>query len=794
MARHSFESDPDEREPLENAKPSYPEQSPSRHQRQYQQQPQRYQEQQYYTQDEPPQYDDLHQYPTSPARPPRPGSHPDSSFNRLRANRRYSREQPSTSRQAPYLAASAGAAVAAAAHRRDPVSPVSPPQPPPHRDVEGRYWGAELGYPVQQSNITPGADNFSEAAGGGMAGIAYSVAEQNARESGLEAVRGVPYTEEPYQAGSQRHLDSHYDHQPQQQHVIGEGSEQQYNAVLGGLHPSTHAGTNRGDTDSYSSLAALGAAAIPPAGARSPDMRTPSSRSPHSFNTDLYHDDPYQGYTGMPNPYLGVVNPNDIEDDGDEGLEYGKRGARTSMLSLGGSSNRSRQNGTSAAAAETAKAASAGGVLGALGGLVGRTSNGPAGNGQYYDPVHNIDTGYRGGGGGAHDLRRPEMEKPSEWLTKQNRSSRKWKWLILVGVGLAIAAGIACGVVFGVVKKNSGKSDSSSDQSASGDTTANGDLSINSSEIQKLLNNPDLHKVFPGVDYTPLNTQYPDCLRNPPSQNNITRDMAVLSQLTNTIRLYGTDCNQTEMTIHAIKRLEMEDTVKIWMGVWQDNNQTTNDRQLAQMWDILDTYGDSPFKGVIVANEILYRQQMTASELGQLLSSVRSNITAKGMSLPVATSDLGDALTAELVEQSDYVMANIHPFFGGVNAEDAASWTWTFWETHNGPFFKSDTSKNVISETGWPSQGGTDCGTTSITDCPDAAVAGIDELNQFMDDWVCAALTNGTEYFWFEAFDEPWKIQFDTGDQNWEDHWGLMDVNRNLKKGVKIPDCDGKTV
>jgi exo-beta-1,3-glucanase (GH17 family) len=63
-----------------------------------------------------------------------------------------------------------------------------------------------------------------------------------------------------------------------------------------------------------------------------------------------------------------------------------------------------------------------------------------------------------------------------------------------------------------------------------------------------------------------------------------------------------------------------------------------------------------------------------------------------------------------------------------------------------------------------------------------------------MEDWVCQALSNGTNYFWFEAFDEPWKISFNTKSQNWEDHWGLIDVNRNLKTGVKIPDCDGKTV
>lgn len=46
----------------------------------------------------------------------------------------------------------------------------------------------------------------------------------------------------------------------------------------------------------------------------------------------------------------------------------------------------------------------------------------------------------------------------------------------------------------------------------------------------------------------------------------------------------------------------------------------------------------------------------------------------------------------------------------------------------------------------------------------------------------------------FEAFDEPWKVIYNTDTQAWEDKWGLMDPARNLKPGLKIPDCGGKTV
>ncbi len=46
----------------------------------------------------------------------------------------------------------------------------------------------------------------------------------------------------------------------------------------------------------------------------------------------------------------------------------------------------------------------------------------------------------------------------------------------------------------------------------------------------------------------------------------------------------------------------------------------------------------------------------------------------------------------------------------------------------------------------------------------------------------------------FEAFDEPWQAQFNTPGKAWEDKWGLMDSARNLKPGIKIPDCGGKGI
>lgn len=644
----------------------------------------------------------------------------------------------------------------------------SRPIPPPHRENSGRSgWNQQTSYGrAPPSSTTPDADNFGNAASGGLAGIASTVAERHARESGLDAMRGEPQGYGPgpsagYYAQPQQSHDSPYgqpspDGQPQ--YGYEHGYDRDLHRQSSDMRSDPYAPVPYNDSSPN-----LG----PPAGMGYPSG--PSTRSQQSFSSDPFRD-PQSAYGQRLDPHMGQVNPNDIMDDGDDGLEY-RRPARSSMLSLG--SDRGSNRGTTVAAAG-----------GAAAGLMV----------SHYDTARNNNS-YQGAGPSEYDQSRGAKEQ-SEWLSKQNGSKKKWRWLIAAGIALIVIGGVVAGIIVPMLTKKSGSATGggSSGQSASDDTAQNGDLDINSAEIKALLNNPNLHKVFPGVDYTPLNSQYPNCIHNPASQNNVTRDVAVLSQLTNVIRLYGTDCNQTQMAIHALKQLKMDKDIKIWMGVWQDGNQTTNARQLAQMWDILDEYGDEPFAGLIVANEILFREQMTTSELGTLLAAVRTNLTTRGMSLPVATSDLGDKWTEELAAVSDLIMANIHPFFGGINATDGASWTYSFWENHNSGFFKSDKSKNIISETGWPTQGGTDCGSATVTNCPDAAVAGIDELNRFMEDWVCQALANETNYFWFEMFDEPWKISFNTEGKEWEDHWGLMTVDRELKEGVKIPDCGGKTV
>lgn len=568
----------------------------------------------------------------------------------------------------------------------------------------------------------------ASAAGGGIAGIAFGVAKQHERESGVEALRSV----ESIQQGSRKHppergygigSENPYVPEPPRHHrglsVLGESAQDPFASPAASTHnpfDDNRRDPSPGQLTPTQSRPNIPLQAYPSEGSRTPYFDNPYSRVSTAWDPRVSRAD---------------IDPNAIDDDGDDGMMQ-PIPKRRSMLGLRSQSEHNHPT-------EAATGATAGGVLGTLGGLVGRSNAVQPGSRDasgHYGPVD--QTGYEGG----------HIEK-SEWLSRQNSGRKRLRWIVGILIALILVAAIVGGVIAGIKASKDHRSNSSSSsipQTAAEDDGA-GDLDKNSAEIKKFLNNPNLHRVFPGVDYTPYASQYPDCLKWPPSQNNVTRDVAVLGQLTNAIRLYGTDCNQTEMVLHAIDKLGLTDT-KVWLGVWLDKNETTNARGIAALNDILSKHGADPFLGIIVGNEVLYREDMTETELAKVLADVRKNMTALKIDLPLATSDLGDDWTAGLASEVDIVMSNIHPFFAGKTPDIAAGWTWNFWNTHDTILTTGTSKKNIISEVGWPSEGGMDCGDVNCTAGIKGAVAGIDEMNTFMDSFVCQSLANGTEYFW----------------------------------------------
>ncbi|CAG8593941.1 9810_t:CDS:2 [Acaulospora colombiana] len=162
-------------------------------------------------------------------------------------------------------------------------------------------------------------------------------------------------------------------------------------------------------------------------------------------------------------------------------------------------------------------------------------------------------------------------------------------------------------------------------------------------------------------------------------------------------------------------------------------------------------------------------------------------------SIPVGTSDAAGTFLDGLVTTADYLFVNIHPWFSQNTFAQAGWFSWSYMRDIVVPMVNATWPANPSNsngdgvpkqlfqgEFGWPT--GTDSAPLGIN--PAGSPAGLEGLQKTLDDWVCAANRNGTQYFWFEAYDEPWKAMYGGVEQ----HWGLFDYDGNLKD-ITIPDC-----
>ncbi|KAL1739825.1 glycoside hydrolase family 17 protein, partial [Schizophyllum fasciatum] len=281
------------------------------------------------------------------------------------------------------------------------------------------------------------------------------------------------------------------------------------------------------------------------------------------------------------------------------------------------------------------------------------------------------------------------------------------------------------------------------------------------------------------------------------SLDDVIKDVQLLSQITTRIRLYGTDCNQSVLVLEAIVQTKVNLTV--WLGnyVSATDGGEAYERQRDTIKEVIQTYGTDHIEGITVGNEFMLNyveSQGTDDVTGTVgttaaemlvanITDTRSMLSDIGVSLSVGTADAGAYFNEKLLSKVDYGMANVHPWFGDVSIDDAATWMWTFFQTNDVSLSEkvSNTPQMYIAETGWPTKS-----SSTDSETNGASAASEANLQVFLDDFICQANANGTEYFFFEFFDEKWKDETYGGVEGW---WGLFNSNRTLKS-VTIPVCD----
>ncbi|SPO30541.1 uncharacterized protein UTRI_06471 [Ustilago trichophora] len=373
---------------------------------------------------------------------------------------------------------------------------------------------------------------------------------------------------------------------------------------------------------------------------------------------------------------------------------------------------------------------------------------------------------------------------------KQPRFSPKQKWWMIAGGSVTTA--IVCAIIIFFATRNNtnativdGPQSSSGSNGNKGGKATAGVVASDKNDPSKFTKDPRLHKSMYGLCYTPFHAQYPECGA---TQANVTEDIQLISQLTSRVRLYGSDCSTSQLVLEAIKQTKVD--MQVFLAVWVDDNAVTFQRQVDNVVDAVKQYGTDHIAGITVGNEYLLNGGSVATLLARI-ASVNETIHALpnlGKRIPIGTADAGSMISTQLATGADYVMANVHPWFGGLPVDQAAGWVYEY--TNNNEPSTALLAPNkptlYVAEAGWP----TGANETRLASYQ-AATAGISELNTFLSTFVCQSNSNFTEKalqpsFIFEAFDEPWKDVLYGGV---EAHWGLFDANKKLKDGLVIPDC-----
>ncbi|CAG7848338.1 Putative glucan endo-1,3-beta-glucosidase btgC; AltName: Full=Endo-1,3-beta-glucanase btgC; AltName: Full=Laminarinase btgC [Serendipita indica DSM 11827] len=306
---------------------------------------------------------------------------------------------------------------------------------------------------------------------------------------------------------------------------------------------------------------------------------------------------------------------------------------------------------------------------------------------------------------------------------------------------------------------------------------------------------PRLHRSMWGIAYTAEHAaNYPAC---GDTLDEVVRDVQLMSQLTTRIRTYGTDCNQLRLVQQAIQQTKTN--LHVYAGIYIDGNETTFERQRDEAFAVFDQYGVDNVLGITVGNEYLlqaYTANPATLETAQTyliskIQDVRTMLASKnyGKTIPVGSADAGSQITATYAQAADFIMANSHPFFSGVTIDGAAIWTAEYLVNEQ-PHFATDAGKLLLSsEVGWPTDAMATTDPAGLT--LNGSIASTANLQTMLDTFVCATNANltagsalGHGYFWFELFDQEWKVQYGGA----EPYWGLFDKDRNLKD-ITIPSC-----
>jgi exo-beta-1,3-glucanase (GH17 family) len=255
------------------------------------------------------------------------------------------------------------------------------------------------------------------------------------------------------------------------------------------------------------------------------------------------------------------------------------------------------------------------------------------------------------------------------------------------------------------------------------------------------------------ISYSPFHgrqTPFDLSLRVDPHQ--IEDDLTKLASLTDCIRTYSTDFG-LDHVVEVAARLNL----KVMQGIWIGEDKVRNRREMATVAALAKRF-PGVIRSVVVGNECLLRGEISPVDLAGFVRDAKAQ-----MSLPVTYADVWEFWLRyrELSDVVDFVTIHVLPYWEDipVSADKAAAHLEDVIRTVKGAF----PGKEIfVGEFGWPSAGR----------MREGALPSPANQAQVIQDVLTLAKREHFHVNLIEAFDQPWKRQFEgtVGGS-----WGLFD-------------------
>ncbi|KZD12079.1 glycosyltransferase [Oceanibaculum pacificum] len=260
--------------------------------------------------------------------------------------------------------------------------------------------------------------------------------------------------------------------------------------------------------------------------------------------------------------------------------------------------------------------------------------------------------------------------------------------------------------------------------------------------------------LLPGLSYSPYQRDQSP-LTNPPTTEQIRRDLAIIAKEAGGIRTYTTGHNHGQ-----IAALAREAGLRIMPGAWIGSDDARNKKEVGEVIEIARQ--NRNVSRVIVGNEALLRAEIEVPELIDYIRQVQL-----AASVRVSTAEPWHVWHKhpELVEAVDFIAVQLLPYWEGVPVEDGVADSLRRYAELRQLY---PNKPIVITEVGWPSQGRK----------TGAAEASLVNQARFIREWVNVARAHRFDYYIIEAFDQPWKV----GEEGIAGaYWGLFSADRQPK-------------